>query len=136
MGLNKQFLATTGISEMWDLSSENILFLGPWCLLDRENRKLVKDRHYSVVSSPWLFPGKIKDAAEYTQHIYNETLPVISERLNQLHGVSYPNQYWQILLGPWLLHFIEVLYERYSRIQNALDLFPNFYTHVLPDKIC
>lgn len=131
----KRYLATTGISDIWDIHRD-MLFLGPWCIAEKRNRQLIDGKSYSMVDSPWKPAERIKDAAEYTQHIYNETLPVLSERLNQLHGVSHPNKYWQILVGPWLLHFIEVLYERYTRIKNALELFPDFYTHVLPEEMC
>lgn len=131
----KRFLATTGISDLWDLSSGGLLFLGPWCL-NSENMRLVEGRPYTMLSSPWQAGGNIKAAAEYTQHVYNEILPVLSGKLNQLHGVAYSNKYWRILLGPWLLHFVEVLYERYSRIKRALELFPDFYTHILAEKKC
>ena len=131
----KQYLATTGISSIWKLN-EDILFLGTWCLAEKRNRQLVEGKSYSLVNSPWKPAERIRDAAEYTQHIYNETLFTLSEELNQLHGVSQPDKYWQILLGPWLLHFIEILYERYSRIKNALELFPDLYTHALPEEMC
>ncbi len=129
------YLATTGISQLWDFNG-GILFLGPWCLAERKNCLLVDGKSYSVVPSPWKPVERVHEAALYTQNIYNEILPILSEKLNILHGVSYPFQYWQILLGPWLLHFIEILYERYVRIKKALELFPDFYTHVLPEETC
>lgn len=127
------YLATTGVSQLWDLN-KRILFLGPWCLAQRKNSLLVDGKSYFVVPSPWKPAERIKEAAEYTQHLYNEALLILSEKLNILHGVSYPFQYWQILLGPWLLHFIGILYERYERIKNALELFPDFYTHILSEE--
>lgn len=122
----KYYLVLTPISDFWRTDNEAVL-LGPWCLLGAP---------YHLIPSPWGSAAKIKDAAEYTQHIYRDTLPVLSEKLNKLHGVSYDSRYWGILLGPWLLHFIEVLYERYARIKNAIERYPDFVTHVLPEEAC
>src|SRR3989338_6080963 len=130
----KYFLATTAISNFWDIKSD-ILLLGPWCLTEENSKKLIDYPSYSIVPSPWESAGKIKDAAEYAQNIYKEILPLLADKMNLLHGISRPNRYWQILLVPWLLHFIESLYERYSRINNTLRLFPNFYTNILPAEM-
>lgn len=135
MELNKQFLATTGISQLWDMDKE-ILFLGPWCLANEEDRKLVKDRPYSIVASPWKPASKIEAAANLCKKVYEETLPELSAQLNLFHNVTYPERYWRILVGPWLSHFIEILYERYMRLENAFTIYPDAYTYVLPESLC
>lgn len=115
------YLATTAASEVWDLDGK-LLLLGPWCLAGR-NRRLLEGKDYTMVESPWRpFGPKIKEAASYCHSIYEESLPEIARALNNLHSVSYPERYWRILVGPWLLHFISVFYERYVRIQHALSL--------------
>jgi len=131
----RQYLATTGISEIWDLEN-NPLLLGPWCLTDKRNKELVAHKDYTLVSSPWRPPLKIKEAADYCHKVYEELLPQLSEKLNFIHHVSYSQRYWQVLIGTWLLHFIGVFYDRYRRIENALKIFPDFYTHALPIKQC
>ncbi|MDP3791583.1 MAG: LIC12162 family protein [Candidatus Omnitrophota bacterium] len=135
MGLGRQFLATTGISDAWDIDSE-VLFLGPWCLADEKNRKLIEGRPCSIVVSPWKPAFKIETAAGLCREIYEEILRELSEQLNLLHGVSYPQRYWRILVGPWLSHFIEILYERYRRIENAFTVHQNAYTYILPESLC
>jgi len=132
--LNKDmrcYLATTGISEVWDLNSK-LLLLGPWCVTSKQNKELTNGRNYTLIPSPWQPVAKIKEAADYCHEIYEELLPEVSENLNSLHSVSYPVNYWRVLIGPWLIHYIGVLYERYIRIKNALSLYPRLYTHT-PD---
>ena len=131
----KYYLATTGISEIWDLDSQ-LLLLSPWCSSYEKNKKLFQDTDYVVVSSPWKPVFKIKDAADYCQMVYEKLLLACSEELNSIHQVSYPVIYWRILLGPWLLHFIGMLYDKYKRIEKTLELFPDFYTHVLSEQRC
>ena len=130
----RYYLATTAISEVWDLDSD-LLLLGPWCLTE-ENKRFLEGRHYTLAENPWRPSApKIKKAADYCHDIYEEMLPKIEEALNNLHSTSYPEKYWRVLLGPWLLHFIGVFYERYVRIQHALELYPGLYTHCL-DGAC
>lgn len=136
MELNKQFLATTGISEMWDFSATGMLFLGPWCLSKKENRQLAQRILYSVIPSPWRPTTKIKEAADTCRGIYEQILSELSDQLNLLHHVSYPQKYWRILIGPWLSHFIQILYDRYIRIENAFTISSNLYTCILPKRLC
>jgi putative transferase (TIGR04331 family) len=89
-----------------------------------------------VVPSPWYPPAKRIDAFNYCHSLYEMAITKLSLRLNKLHGVSYPDKYWRILIGPWLLHYITVLFDRYKRLKKALDTFPSFYTYVLPKEKC
>lgn len=131
----RYYLCTTGISEIWDLDSR-LLLLGPWCLAKEGNKKLLERREYQLVPSPWEPANKIKEAADYCHNIYLNLLPQLAEMLNSIHQVSYPVRYWQILIGPWLLYFIGIFYERYRRIENVLQAFPSCHTHVLPAGQC
>lgn len=129
----KYYLATTGHSQLWDPESK-LLFLGPWCLSGYKRGRI--EEGYTLIPSPWKPAIKLKEAADYCYHIYTGLLPEISGELNRIHAVSYPERYWQVLTGPWLLSFTKVLYERYRRIENAVMLFPDLYTHTLPLKSC
>lgn len=129
------YLATTGIPETWNLESK-LLLLGPWCLSDEKNKGLLENKEYKIIPSPWKPVCKIKGAADYCHQVYEELLLQLSESLNSLHHVDYPMKYWRVLVGPWLLHFIGVLYDRYNRIKKAFELYPDCYTHVLPIEQC
>lgn len=89
-----------------------------------------------MIPSPWKPAYRIKEANDYCHQIYKELIPQLSEKLNSAHNASYPMRYWQILIGHWLLFFIGVLYDRYKRIESALNLFPDSYTHALPYEQC
>lgn len=129
------YLATTGLSNIWDMDRD-LLILGPWCLIDENNKRLVENKKYAFVSSPWKPVLKLKDASDYCYNIYEKLLPELSENLNSIHQTSYTQSYWRVLMGHWLLYFTGVLYDRYKRIENAFQLFPDFCTHVLPMEQC
>ena len=128
-------LATTAIAEFWDLNIR-LLFLGPWCLIDNNANKFIENKNYVIASSPWSSVEKRKGASVYCYNIYKEMIPLMSEKLNIIHDVTYPVKYWRILVGPWLLHFISILFDRYKRIEKVFELYPDFYTHVLPRGQC
>jgi len=130
---NSYYLATTGISKMWDLDTK-LLMLGPWCLANAFNRKFIENKEYTLIPSPWKPEIKIKAAADYCHDIYKELLPILANRLNKLNKVDYPEKYWRVLIGYWLFTFIQQVYDKYIRIQYAAEKFPEFYTHVLPES--
>jgi len=131
----KMFLATTAIEEFWDKASK-ILFLGPWCVSDKICMESNDPTENKIVPSPWFPTAKRFDAFNYCHSLYRTMITELSTRLNKLHGVSYSDRYWRILIGPWLFHYIMVLFDRYKRLEKALDTFPALYTYVLPKERC
>ena len=126
-------LATTAIKDFWDMDSR-LLFLGPWCLANEGGAFDIDNA--LIVPSPWRPAYRVKEAAVYCSTIYKIVLPQISSRLNALHNVSHPVEYWNVLLGYWLSHFIQMVYDKYIRIENVLNHYPDFFTYVLPSERC
>lgn len=131
MNTSKVFLATTALKTFWDTEIDMPIILGPWCLLGEDRKK-----EYTLLSSPWRPAIRIKEAADYCYQAYKRLITHLTEQLNSIHQVSYPERYWQTLIGFWLLHFIEVSYERFVRIEKALELYPDFYTYILAPQEC
>lgn len=126
-----EYLATTGLQEYWDLDKK-LLLLGPWCVSSERNKKLLeRKKDYILIPSPWKPTVKIKEAADYCWGIYERLLTQLADNLNAIHSVSYPPRYWTILLGPWLIHFIEIFYDRFMRIEKAKEMFPDFTTRII-----
>jgi hypothetical protein len=55
------------------------------------------------------------------QALYEQLAP----RLNDLHGTAWPQGYWELLLGPWLLHHVSSLLDRRLRVLTAHRLAPD-----------
>ncbi len=111
------FLATTALSDFWD-PREEILFLGSWCLRHTQREAWSRLR-YRILPSPWNDRERFYRAAETLDRCGERMLELLSERLNALHGVQAPTRYWRILIGPWLVHHLHVLYDRYVHLQHA-----------------
>ena len=71
---------------------------------------------------PWcndinLRHNGVKDCIDY----YDQLIPKLSIKLNVLHKKSYPERFWDILVGPWLIQFIGMMIDRINLIKGSLD---------------
>lgn len=126
------FLATTALSEFWNVKEE-IVFLGPWCIL-YDNKNQTSGLKYSILPNPWNDRERYHQAYHYCQNVYEELLVDLGNFLNQVHGIKYGPRYWRILLGPWLLNFLFIYYDRYVCLKEAINLCPNFDTWLLDEQ--
>ena len=116
----KRHLITTALEDTWPNDpSEPVIFLGEWCkLFSRQH--IWSKIDYEVLPYHWDDHKKILSDAQYLNNLYEEILSELSNCLNQLHGVNHSVRYWRILIGPWLINFIHVLYDRYQSILSCV----------------
>lgn len=125
----KIFLATTALEEFWD-TTKPIVFLGDWCL--KYSRRYVwKPLNGDVHPSVWKDKNIFLDAYLYSQDVYERLLQQIAELLDEVHKEQHNIRYWRIIIGPWLFHYIDVFYDRYLSIQDAISKYESFDTIVL-----
>ena len=56
-------------------------------------------------------------AKSRVEFLKNKISPVLADSMNQIHEVHFSNEYWDILLGPWLNTAINNLYLRLENFQ-------------------
>jgi len=125
------FLATTAIHSFWDINKE-VVFLGPWCLISK-NEHIWKSLDYEIMPSPWQDRDAYYEAGEYTYKVYNYLLDVLTDYLNSIHDTKHSKRFWQIIIGPWLLHFTEAFYDRYYCLKEAFEKYPQIETILLDE---
>jgi putative transferase (TIGR04331 family) len=123
------FLATTALTEFWDPEQE-IFFLGSWCTRYDRGEDW-HDLHYQIMPSPWDDRDEFHRACHYLDACYDRCLTQLVEYLNRTHGVSYDRRYWQVIVGPWLLWYLHITYDRYVHLCRAFEAFPTLTTYVL-----
>jgi putative transferase (TIGR04331 family) len=123
-------LCTTALKEFWDLDADQLLFLGEWCRR-YDRREDWQDLNYAILPHPWDDREAMHRAAAYEEEIYEELLETLGEFLSQAHEERHSKQYWRIILGPWLLHYTQILHERYLCLRLALDRHPELSTIAL-----
>jgi len=112
------FLATTPLTAD---HTPGAVLLGPWCLEKHEdfNSQTNPIIQYGLVP----LDKKLESNLE-VRRIVEWILPQLARQLNALHGESHSDRYWRIICGRWLLGFVDVLYQRWNLIDEALNQFP------------
>lgn len=129
----KSFLVTTALEETWGVDEE-VIFLGEWCkLYDRSHIWETRQNH--TLTYNWDDRSQLYSDSEYLRDLYEKILPILSAKLNEIHGTSHTDRYWRILLGVWLGFFLQILFQRWSSITNATKIFQPTDTILLTDKV-
>ncbi len=123
------FLATTALQEFWD-SSQELLCLGSWCLR-HDQRTAWEGLRRRILPCPWDDRERFYRAAQDLDAFGEQLLPRLAEYLNAAHGVSQSVAYWRVLIGPWLLHYLHAVYDRYVHLTDALARHPDVTTIVM-----
>ena len=79
-----------------------------------ENQKLLCANYH------WNSKKKFQRDKNYILKIYEIYLKKITVKLNKLQNTNYSVDYWRIIVGPWLLDFITIIFDRFE-ILNFLD---------------
>lgn len=100
--------------------NDPVIFLGEWCKL--YSRKSVWQKYnYKVASYHWDDRQKLFKDYLYIEILYEELLLDLSKKLNYIHSVNHSLRYWRILIGPWLINFISILFDRWSMLKQTID---------------
>jgi len=118
--------AMTALEEFWDLSKP-IVFLGEWCRL-YDRRHVWEPLNAQVLPYPWDDRQWLREAIEYTDNMYERLLRILADWLNQIHGTHHGLRYWRIVIGFYLYHYVQLLYDRYLCLQQARELYPGLST--------
>ena len=126
------FLATTALEMFWD-PSKPILFISDGCL--RYSRKPFWEQlNYKILSCPLQDKQKFNEAYSYVSDLYEHILPLLAEILNSIHKTEHSRHFWRIVIGPWLLHYVGILYERYICLKSVANQYSDFETIGLSEQ--
>ena len=115
-----RFLITTALEETWPDDDRPVLFLGAWCrLYSRKERWSKMDAE--VLPYHWDDREQLYRDYQYLQEFYERMLKALAEKLNYIHGVGHTLRYWRILIGPWLGYFLQMLFDRWTTIQQVVE---------------
>jgi putative transferase (TIGR04331 family) len=92
-------------------------FLGKWC----ENFTYQKNNFINAKTIPYHWDDREKLFEDYNnlKKVYEEFLDLLSSEMNNLHNVNFSKKYWRIFIGPWLFHFIHIIFDRWSMLNYA-----------------
>lgn len=112
------FLITTYDKRLFR-TDKPILCLGEWCKL-YSDRTLWEKTTHEVLPYHWDDRKKLYRDYLLLDQVYEKSLKNLTELLNQIHGTEHSLRFWRIVIGPWLSHFMAVLYDRHQSIIQAV----------------
>ena len=119
MSLDPRYLITTADESTW-VFDQPVLFLGYWC--KSYDRKHVWSKlDYKVAPFHWNDQKKMEKDYYLTQEMYEKILNELIIKLNHYHELNWSKSAWRIVVGPWLVKYIEVIFDRYLSIQYVLE---------------
>ena len=122
-------IVSTCIEESWNVKSRHF-FLGEWC------KQLSRKPHWDKLSFKtakyhWNNRNKLEEDYLYSKKLYQKLILELGENLNDYYKISHSNRYWKIIIGPWLLSFIQIILERYENLRQLKDYSEKFETIII-----
>lgn len=115
--MKERLLVFTALEETWG-NGEAVYFLGEWCKL-YSKKDLWSKLDSKTQSHHWNERTKLKKDHDYLKDLYERILIDISSLLNEMHAVDKSVDYWRILLGPWLLSYVAIIFDRWEVLRIA-----------------
>ncbi|MBA7683972.1 hypothetical protein ES703_92360 [subsurface metagenome] len=106
---NNIFLATTALTDFWNIKSNKILFLGSWCTLYNRKQDWC-NLNYEILDSPWKSKDDVIKGMKYCSKTYDILVERLAKYLNDINSVNYETRYWKIIIGPWFATFLHLYY--------------------------
>ena len=114
----KRFLITSALEDTWVFDAP-VIFLGEWC--KRKSRESQwKSIDSITIKYHWDDREKLKKDYFFIETIYESLLKETADHLNFIHKVDFSYRYWRILIGPWLIFFIQIIFDRWTMLKIAL----------------
>jgi len=93
------------------------LYLGEWCFNFSE---IPNNKKSIVLNYHWNDRQKLYDDFSYLDNLYESVLPKVAHALNNYHQKDYPIEYWRVVIGPWLIYFIQIIFDRWFMLDLAI----------------
>ena len=124
----ESLLICTSIENTFE-KNNNIYFLGKWCENDN-SEKFFRGIEVQTIKYHWDDKNKFQKDFSYLNDLYERYLKTLSDYLSEIHGEKNGVEYWRIIIGPWLRHFCDVVFDRYQQVELAIEKF-NLRTNLL-----
>ena len=100
-------LALTGRREFWPAEGE-IWLVSPVCLPPARRTDADAARLAGVLPFPWTH-ANIAEVHDRARANYDAALGFLSGVLGRLHGQERGRRYWELVIGPWLFQYVNLL---------------------------
>ena len=110
-------IRATALDEFWGSEFEHSIYLWQGA---KHKLTLSEIENSAIPALKDLFATKEEqtNAHQYCKDIYFKFLPILAEKLNEIHGLNLPVSFWRTVFGYWLFRHICIVYEKYSYLSK------------------
>jgi len=116
--MKNNILITNALTETWGNQDQKAILLGEWCKT-LDNQKDLESRDYQQIPYHWSDRDKFIKDYDYLELFYERVLQSLAHNLNNYHEVDRSLRYWRMLLGPWLLTYVAIAWDRWESLRLA-----------------
>lgn len=115
-------LVLTGFAAFWPKSLSDAVFLGPWCFADNKHCSFFDQESAIMAPSPWKTWDDVLNASELIGAFADSFSVEFSENLDRALGVNKGFKYWYTVSRAWLIHWLGIVWDRYTRLKYFDEL--------------
>ena len=97
---------------------------GHWCLREPEASANSIPQGPRVLPYHWDAASKRAEDYALLSDFYERLLLKLTLVLNTIHGMDEDVRYWEIVLGPWTLTYVSVVFDRWEIAKTILQTYP------------
>tara|TARA_B100001057_G_C22833005_1_gene944148 strand:- start:47 stop:1852 length:1806 start_codon:yes stop_codon:yes gene_type:complete len=99
------------------------IYAGKWCFLDKSFEDFENDEDkFLVIDNIWKEKEVFNYDFNFSSYLVDKYSSLLSNYLNKTNNVKKSDRYWNILLLPWLIHYIPSQLYRWRTVQQAFKI--------------
>jgi putative transferase (TIGR04331 family) len=122
----KNFITTYNF-KTWEENKNNI-YSGTWSVPYRKQNLNIKK---NILTYHWSDKSKLIKDYSYLKKIYEESLKSLAITLNKQHNINLSLKSWRLLLSPWLISIISIIFDKYENLKLATKKHKKYHTKIL-----
>lgn|GEM_PF-284447 len=109
-------IRATALQEFWGEEYAESIYLWEGA---KHKLPLSKILSQDIPTVPDLFSRRedLQKGHDFCQTFYYRVLPILTQKLNEIHGLKLSESFWQTAFGYWLFRHISYVYEKYCYLQ-------------------
>lgn len=108
------FLATTALDQFPNHKKRKKLYLSHYCLSNKD--KVSEFQKLNIFKNHWGNKKKILKKQKNLKKIISRLFSFLVKKLNSIHGKNESENYWKIIIYPWVCYYTTTLYDRWETI--------------------
>ena len=112
----EKIIATTPIELSKFLGKKKLIITGEWCNENLNNKEEKKKNE--IIKHPFENKNLKKKSYFKIIQLYKIFIVFLAKTLNKIHKVKYSTNYWEGIVGVWLIDFLTLFYEKYLVVQK------------------